>query len=293
MSPLQEALFGHRTMMKTGIACLMMSAKFRMFTFWKIRCLWDRSQAGLQRLNMDNFSLLSISGPRLCSSTLSTFPDIMSSRATSLPDIARMAPSMEVCSHAQAPAQHSSSMFRHGVYNAVVSSDCLLGDMPSGEQLRRSCTIYRPWFSPYSYFVCSEKDSQLEMAGSGGGGGPEAAGQGDSWLPEDLAESLCSSSSSSEHASPRDAPLIARPDCISSQDLLVACRWHMAQQSGYKCAACCRMYPTLHSLKSHVRAGFREGFSCRVYYRKLKALWGRDRAWPGDRLAALDYQASN
>lgn len=37
-------------------------------------------------------------------------------------DIARMAPSMEVCSHAQAPAQHSSSMFRHGVYNAVVSS---------------------------------------------------------------------------------------------------------------------------------------------------------------------------
>ncbi|PNI48389.1 SPATA46 isoform 2 [Pan troglodytes] len=34
---------------------------------------------------MENFSLLSISGPPISSSALSAFPDIMFSRATSLP----------------------------------------------------------------------------------------------------------------------------------------------------------------------------------------------------------------
>uniref|UniRef100_A0A8C5XAP3 Spermatosis associated 46 n=1 Tax=Microcebus murinus TaxID=30608 RepID=A0A8C5XAP3_MICMU len=240
---------------------------------------------------MENFSLLSISGPRISSSALSTFPDIMSSRATSLPDIAKTALPTEASSPAQAlPPQYQSSALRHGVHNTVLSPDCTLGDTQSGEQLRRNCTIYRPWFSPYSYFVCADRESHLEACSF-----PEVQrdeGRGDNCLPEDMAESICSSSSSPENTCPREATKKSRhgldsTDYITSQDIIAASKWHPAQQNGYKCAACCRMYPTLHSLKSHIKGGFKEGFSCKVYYRKLKTLWGREqKARPGDRLSS-------
>lgn len=53
-----------------------------------VRCLgvarlWELKPRVSQ--TMESFSLLSISGPQLSPSALSTFPDIMSSRATSLP----------------------------------------------------------------------------------------------------------------------------------------------------------------------------------------------------------------
>ncbi|XP_001363121.1 spermatogenesis-associated protein 46 isoform X6 [Monodelphis domestica] len=209
---------------------------------------------------MENFSLLSISGPRISSSAMNTFPDITSSRATSLPD-------------------------------------CALGDTPSTEQLRRNCTIYRPWFSPYSYFVCTDKESHLETYSF-----PEVQrdegreGRGDIGQPEEMAESICSSSSSLENACPREITKKPRPgldskDYITSQDILTASKWHPAQQNGYKCVACCRMYPTLHSLKSHIKGGFKEGFSCKVYYRKLKTLWGKEqKARPGDRISNSNCQ---
>ncbi|XP_031244738.1 spermatogenesis-associated protein 46 [Mastomys coucha] len=202
---------------------------------------------------MDNFSLLSTSRPRISSSALSAFPDIMSSLATSLPD---------------------------------------LGDTQSGEQLRRNCTIYRPWFSPYSYFVCTDKESHLEAYGF-----PEMdreEGRGDNCLLEDVAESVRSSSSSQENTYPREANKKSKHalDSITSQDILMASKWHPAQQNGYKCAACCRMYPTLHSLKSHIKGGFKEGFSCKVYYRKLKTLWGKEqKARTGDRISLGSCQA--
>lgn len=168
-------------------------------------------------------------------------------------------------------------------------ADCMLGDPQNGEQPRRSCTIYRPWFSPYSYFVCVDKESYLEAHSF-----PELPrdeGRGDSCLPEDAADSLRSSSSSPDNTSPREATKKPRhgdaTDHITSQDILRASRWLPAQQNGFKCAACCRMYPTLCSLKSHIRCGFREGFSCRVFYRKLKALWAR----PADRLSLGGGQA--
>uniref|UniRef100_A0A8C3W0G9 Spermatosis associated 46 n=1 Tax=Catagonus wagneri TaxID=51154 RepID=A0A8C3W0G9_9CETA len=207
---------------------------------------------------MENFSLLSISGPRISSSALSTFPDIMSSRATSLPD-------------------------------------CILGDRHNVEQLRRNWTIYRPWFSPYSYFVCTDKDSRLEAYSF-----PEAQqdeARGDSCLLEDVAVSICSSSSSPENVCLGEATRKSRHsldsvDHITSQDILMASRRHPAQQSGYKCVACCRMYPTLHSLKSHIKGGFKEGFSCKVYYRKLKTLWDKEqKARPEDRLCSGSCQA--
>ncbi|XP_044904925.1 spermatogenesis-associated protein 46 isoform X4 [Felis catus] len=118
-----------------------------------------------------------------------------------------------------------------------------------------------------SYFVCTDQESHLEAYS----------------FPE-------------EDACPREAAKkfghgLASTDGITSQDILKAARWHPAQQSGYKCAACCRMYPTLHSLKSHIKGGFREGFSCKVYYRKLKTLWGKEKARPGDRLSSGSCQA--
>ncbi|KAF0882361.1 spermatogenesis-associated protein 46 [Crocuta crocuta] len=245
---------------------------------------------------MENFSLLSISGPRISSSVLSTFPDIMSSRATSLPDIAKTVLPTEASSPAQVlPRQCYSSVLRHGVHNTVFSPDCLLGD-PQTREPRRSCTIYRPWFSPYSYFVCTDQEGRPEACGFPDA--PQDEGRGDGRLPEGLAESVCSSSSSPEDPCPRGAAREAAKnpgrdsaDSITSQDILAASRWRPAQQSGYKCAACCRMYPTLHSLKSHIQGGFREGFSCKVYYRKLKALWGKEKARLGDRLASGSCQA--
>nr|XP_004663341.1 spermatogenesis-associated protein 46 [Jaculus jaculus] len=202
---------------------------------------------------MENFSLLSISGPRISSSALGPFPDLMPSLATKLPE---------------------------------------LGDTQSGEQLRRNCTVYRPWFSPYSYFVCRDKESHLEADGF-----PDVErdeGRGDSCFSEDISESVCSSSSSQENTHPQEVNKTPRSglDSITSQDILMASKWQLTQQNGYKCAACCRMYPTLHSLKSHVKGGFKEGFSCKVYYRKLKTLWGKEqKARLGDRLSLGICQA--
>ncbi|XP_072504913.1 spermatogenesis-associated protein 46 isoform X2 [Notamacropus eugenii] len=209
----------------------------------------------------------SISGPRISSSVMNTFPDITSSRATSLPDISKTPVPGEVPNPAQVlPPQYQCSALRHGVHNTVFSADCALGDTPSTEQLRRNCTIYRPWFSPYSYFVCTDKESHLETY------------------------------SFPENACPRETTKKPRPDLdskdyITSQDILTASKWHSAQQNGYKCVACCRMYPTLHSLKSHIKGGFKEGFSCKVYYRKLKTLWGKEqKARPGDRVSTNSCQ---
>nr|XP_008534041.1 PREDICTED: uncharacterized protein C1orf111 homolog isoform X1 [Equus przewalskii] len=245
---------------------------------------------------MENFSLLSISGPGISSCALSTFPDTMSSHATSLPDIAKAALPTEGSSPAQAlPPQYQSSALRHGVVNTVLLPDCILGDPQNEEQLRRNCIIYRPWFSPYSYFVCTDKESHLEAHSF-----PEVQrdeGSGDNCLPEDMAESICSSSSSAENPCPREATKKSRHgldsmDSITSRDILMASKWHPAQQNGFKCAACCRMYPTLHSLKSHIKGGFKEGFSCKVYYRKLKTLWSKEqKARPGDRLSSGSCQA--
>ncbi|XP_012324294.2 spermatogenesis-associated protein 46 [Aotus nancymaae] len=242
---------------------------------------------------MENFSLLSISGPQISSSALSAFSDITSSRATSLSDTLQTTVPMEASSPAQALSpQYQSIAVQQGVQNTVLSPDYSFGDIQHGEQLRQKCTIYRPWFSPYSYFVCADRDRHLEAYNF-----PEKQqdeGKWDNGLSEDMAESLCSSSSSPENTSPREVTKKFRHglDSITSQDILMASRWHLAQHNGYKCAACCRLYPTLDFLKSHIRRGFREGFSCKVYYCKLKALWSKEqKALLGDRFALGSCQA--
>nr|XP_017518038.2 spermatogenesis-associated protein 46 [Manis javanica] len=237
---------------------------------------------------MEKFSLLSISEPQISSSVLSTFPNITSSHGTSLPDITKTVFLVEASSPAQAlPRQFHGRAVWHSVRDTVLLPDGVLGDPQNGEQLRRNCAIYRPWFSPYSYFICTDKGSHLETYGL-----PEGRPR----LPEDPARSSPSSSSSAENPCPRGATEKSRHgqdpgDSITTQDILMASKWYQVQQNGYKCAACCRMYPTLHSLKSHVKWGFKEGFSCRVHYRKLKAYWAKGRAWPGDTPSGCSSQA--
>lgn len=167
---------------------------------------------------------------------------------------------------------------------SLPSIDCLQGHAQSGTYPGRHCATYRPWFSPYTYFVCPDKGNRMEASGLHEWLRDE--GRGDGWQDEEVGtESLCSSGSSLENACTlREAGRRARTDRITSRDILAACHGQLAPQNGYKCAACCRLYPTLHSLKSHIQGGSREGFSCGVYYRKLKALWGQEKMWPGERV---------
>ncbi|KAL8177423.1 UNVERIFIED_CONTAM: hypothetical protein K2H54_004512 [Gekko kuhli] len=158
---------------------------------------------------------------------------------------------------------------------------CLLVDLQSDDPPRRNCAIYRPWYSPYSYFVCMDK-SPLGDPGSL----PSSLRVSsrdlpvDAGLVEGASNSASSSSGSLEKARPQESgSRKGRPTPeggITSQDILLASRWQPLQQNGYKCMACCRMFPTLHSLKTHIKCGLKEGFSCKVYYQRLKALWEKE-----------------
>ncbi|NWY52816.1 SPT46 protein, partial [Chionis minor] len=63
---------------------------------------------------------------------------------------------------------------------------------------------------------------------------------------------------------------------ITIRDILAASQWHPVPQCGYKCMSCCRVFPVLWSLKIHIQHSSQEGYSCKVYYRRLKALWEKE-----------------
>ncbi|KAM4641026.1 spermatogenesis-associated protein 46 [Discoglossus pictus] len=97
----------------------------------------------------------------------------------------------------------------------------------------------------------------------------------------DQHETSLSSSSSSLPLSkqpwdqkPKTSPV--SKDRISTQDILKACGTLEPTGSGYSCASCCRLYPSLHTLYRHIRNGRREGYSCKVFYRALKYFWERE-----------------
>uniref|UniRef100_A0A8D0GF80 Spermatosis associated 46 n=1 Tax=Sphenodon punctatus TaxID=8508 RepID=A0A8D0GF80_SPHPU len=224
---------------------------------------------------MENFSLLTISEPRLPSSTLK-------SALLKIPH-----------SEFQGLWLRGLQLEPRGSFQPLILADCRLADLPSNEALRQNCTIYRPWFSPYSYFVCIDKDSQLDSCSfpdtiqdSGREAMVVEAGQAEEH-PESISSSSCSLDKARPHNSSRKhGRTTETKDCITSQDILLASKWQPVQQNGYKCVACCRMFPTLHSLKTHIKCGFKEGFSCKVYYSKLKALWEKEhKGRPGDRPA--------
>ncbi|MEE6524396.1 hypothetical protein FKM82_023829, partial [Ascaphus truei] len=150
------------------------------------------------------------------------------------------------------------------------------GPHPSSEGPSH-CSLYRPWFSPYSYFACPSMESLLvynsiKKSSSEDGMDMEAAGDQETSLP--------SASFSLLNQQPMDPTTQTAPepkDRISPQDILKASRSLAQYATGYRCAACCRLYPNLYSLHRHVRHGRRQGYSCKVFYRKLKSFWERDR----------------
>ncbi|XP_004943209.3 spermatogenesis-associated protein 46 isoform X2 [Gallus gallus] len=125
-------------------------------------------------------------------------------------------------------------------------------------------TIYRPWCSPYSYFICTKAASQQHLPSS-----PLSS----TWEPEDpknLLEALASFSCSSEELEAPDSA--SNMVNITSGDVLAASQQQHVPKHGYKCMSCCRIFPTLCSVKNHVQRSSQEGYSCKVYYYKLKDL---------------------
>nr|KAF6392611.1 hypothetical protein mPipKuh1_007800 [Pipistrellus kuhlii] len=53
--------------------------------------------------------------------------------------------------------------------------------------------------------------------------------------------------------------------------------WLVAQESGFRCMACCRVFPSLEVLQEHVECGVREGFSCHVYHNAMAHLKYKER----------------
>ncbi|NWX17786.1 SPT46 protein, partial [Aegotheles bennettii] len=65
-------------------------------------------------------------------------------------------------------------------------------------------------------------------------------------------------------------------DSITVRDILVASQQQLGPQHGYQCVSCCRVFPTLWSIKTHIMHSSQEGYSCKVYYHRLKALWKKE-----------------
>ncbi|XP_030062611.1 spermatogenesis-associated protein 46 [Microcaecilia unicolor] len=229
---------------------------------------------------MDTFSLLTISGPLIQNSAIplprkSGF-SVFTTPIKDLTGIHNTAATSEETG----PNQQKLHVSDLTVYSKVPGSS--LSTLQSQESTHINCSIYRPWYSPYSYYACTGKESLLDSCSSQGTSTDDKREvAGDSSGLMEISKSIPSNSSSLGSPCPKGShwkleSVLDSKDSISPQDILAASKWLPEQQSGYKCVACCRMFPTLHSLQNHIRHGFREGFSCRVFYRKIKTFWERD-----------------
>ncbi|NXG01753.1 SPT46 protein, partial [Sakesphorus luctuosus] len=61
----------------------------------------------------------------------------------------------------------------------------------------------------------------------------------------------------------------SRASSITVQDILTASQCQPVLQHGYQCMFCCCIFPTLRSVKTH---SSQKGYSCKGFYRRLKAL---------------------
>lgn len=155
------------------------------------------------------------------------------------------------------------------------STACDPAAPPSSKLRAHTCTIYRPWFSPYSYFMCTKGNTQQHQDSPFSS---LATSTQEREEPDDLSEIVCSSSDSSNEAQlPNRDRLPSRRASITVQDILAASQQHPVSQHGYQCVSCCCMFPTLWSIKTHIQNSSQEGYSCKVYYRRLKALWEKER----------------
>ncbi|KFQ18435.1 Uncharacterized protein C1orf111, partial [Merops nubicus] len=140
---------------------------------------------------------------------------------------------------------------------------------PGSELPARACTVYRPWFSPYSYLVHTKGDAGQPLSSLSSSLTTSAQECEES---DDLSETVCSSGSSDEPQHPKKA----RRASITVRDILIASQQQPVPQGGYQCMSCCRIFPVLWSVKTHIQNSAQEGYSCKVYYRRLKALWEKE-----------------
>nr|XP_058918344.1 protein FAM170A [Kogia breviceps] len=50
--------------------------------------------------------------------------------------------------------------------------------------------------------------------------------------------------------------------------------WLVTMETGFRCMACCRVFPTLEILQQHVQYGVQEGFSCHVFHLTMTQMMG-------------------
>ncbi|XP_069852077.1 protein FAM170A-like isoform X2 [Dipodomys merriami] len=79
-----------------------------------------------------------------------------------------------------------------------------------------------------------------------------------------------------------EAESLAQPVAAEERSRARTPEWLVAMNSGYRCMACCRVFPSLAVLQEHVENGVNEGFSCHVFHQvfgwlKSKRKKGRDK----------------
>nr|XP_005999399.1 PREDICTED: uncharacterized protein LOC102358603 [Latimeria chalumnae] len=148
--------------------------------------------------------------------------------------------------------------------NSILYFTCVTG--PNGDILKYGSDEIPPLVSPepilfemsYQY---DDSPSELETT----------------YTREEDFDSL-SVSTQSEQTPEQEPELEAQPNPeeFSEEQVVNPPDWMRFRQSGFKCIACCRIFNSLEALQLHARFGRKEGFSCRVFYRKFKAMWERD-----------------
>ncbi|XP_025716689.1 protein FAM170A-like isoform X2 [Callorhinus ursinus] len=72
-----------------------------------------------------------------------------------------------------------------------------------------------------------------------------------------------------------DSP--AEPPAVEEHSRAKTPEWLVALDSGFRCMACCRVFPSLEALQEHVRHGVSEGFSCHTFHLALTWLKNKNR----------------
>lgn len=88
-------------------------------------------------------------------------------------------------------------------------------------------------------------------------------------------EDLLTESESSMDSESEEENLEAPPS-LENRPRAKTPEWLVSPERGFKCMACCRVFPSVQVLMEHVEHGVKEGFSCRLFhlsYSWLKAMY--------------------
>ncbi|XP_036135597.1 protein FAM170A [Molossus molossus] len=75
-----------------------------------------------------------------------------------------------------------------------------------------------------------------------------------------------------EHEERAEAEGLLRLSAVEERPRARTPDWLVTMETGFRCMACCRVFPTLEALKEHVQFGVREGFSCHVFHLTMAQL---------------------